>query len=130
MELVKDEEQVVPDIGIEPKTARQLPVPCGWKILIALPEVIETTDGGIIKTTETLQNEEVSSIVGFVVSMGPLCYADFSRFPTGPWCSSGDWILMRAYSGTRISIHGREFRLINDDTVEAVVQDPRGIVKV
>ena len=130
MELVKGEERDAPDIGIEPKTARQLPAPCGWKILIALPEVIETTDGGIIKTTETLQNEEVSSIVGFVVSMGPLCYADFSRFPTGPWCAAGDWILMRAYSGTRISIHGREFRLINDDTVEAVVQDPRGIVKV
>ena len=59
--------------------------------------------------------------------MGPDCYKDYAKFPTGPWCSEGDWVVMRAYSGTRINIHGKEFRLINDDTVEAVVNDPRGI---
>jgi co-chaperonin GroES (HSP10) len=61
------------------------------------------------------------------MAMGSDCYKDESKFPTGPWCKEGDWVVMRAFSGTRISIHGKEFRLINDDTVEAVVDDPRGI---
>lgn len=111
-------------------TASQLPEPCGWKILIALPEVEDKTEGGIIKASETLQAEELSTIIGFVMKLGPLAYRDVVRFPTGPWCKEGDFVLMRAYSGTRIKIHGKEFRLINDDTVEAVVDDPRGIAKV
>ena len=111
-------------------TASQLPTPCGWKLLIAIPEVEDKTEGGIIKTTEAMQEEELSTVVGFVMKLGPLAYRDIVRFPTGPWCQEGDFILMRAYSGTRIKIHGKEFRLINDDTVEAVVDDPRGIAKV
>jgi len=67
--------------------------------------------------------------VGFVLKMGPDCYKNESRFPTGPYCQEGDFIIMRSYSGTRMNIHGKEFRLINDDTVEAVVDDPRGIEK-
>jgi len=118
--------------GVEEEvtTASQLPEPCGWKILIALPNVEDKTEGGIIKASETLQAEELSTIIGFVMKLGPLAYRDIVRFPTGPWCQEGDFILMRAYSGTRIKIHGKEFRLINDDTVEAVVDDPRGIAKV
>ena len=69
-------------------------------------------------------------MVGFVIKMGPDCYRDKTRFPHGPWCKEGDFIIMRAYSGTRIKIHGKEFRIINDDTVEAVVDDPRGIHRV
>jgi co-chaperonin GroES (HSP10) len=111
-------------------TPSQLPEPCGWKILIALPNVEDKTEGGIIKASETLQAEELSTIIGFVMKLGPLAYRDVVRFPTGAWCKEGDFVLMRAYSGTRIKIHGKEFRLINDDTVEAVVDDPRGIAKV
>jgi co-chaperonin GroES (HSP10) len=77
-----------------------------------------------------LYAEEVGSIVGFVLKMGPDAYADAQRFPSGAYCKEGDWVLMRSYSGTRFSVHGKEFRLINDDSVEAVVEDPRGIVKV
>ncbi len=111
-------------------TASQLPTPCGWKLLIAIPEVEDKTEGGIIKSSEAMQEEEISTVVGFVMQLGPLAYRDVVRFPMGPWCQEGDFILMRAYSGTRIKIHGKEFRLINDDTVEAVVDDPRGISKV
>ena len=100
------------------------------EILIALPEPDEKTDGGIIKASQTIYAEEVGSIVGFVLDMGPDAYANHGRFPTGPFCKKGDWIVMRSYSGTRFLVHGREFRLINDDSVEAVVEDPRGIVKV
>ena len=114
----------------EAEVASQLPVPTGYHILIGLPEIEEKTEGGILKAKSTLEIEEVASIVGFVIAMGPDCYKDEKRFPTGPWCKEGDFILMRSYSGTRIKIHGKEFRLINDDTPEAVVQDPRGIKRV
>ena len=112
------------------RKASQMPKPKGYKILIALPEPDEKTDGGIIKARQTMHNEEVGSIVGFVLDMGPDAYANLGRFPTGPFCKKGDWVVMRSYSGTRFSVHGKEFRLINDDSVEAVVEDPRGIVKV
>ena len=108
----------------------QLPEPSGYKLLIALPEVDEKTDGGIIKAQATSQLEEVGSIVGFVMKLGPDAYQDKSKFPNGPYCKEGDFILMRSYSGTRFNIHDREFRLINDDSVEAIVDDPRGIRKI
>ena len=114
----------------EPRTAAQLPEPKGYKILIALPEAEETYDSGLVKAKKTMDEEEVGSIVGFVIKLGPDAYNDEKRFPTGPYCKEGDWIMMRSYSGTRFKVHGKEFRLINDDSVEAVVEDPRGIVKV
>jgi co-chaperonin GroES (HSP10) len=80
-----------------------------------------------LKAEDTKRVEEQTTVVLFVVKMGDLCYADKDRFPTGPWCKQGDFVLTRPYSGTRVVIHGREFRIINDDTVEAVVDDPRGI---
>lgn len=107
--------------------ATQLPRPTGYKLLILLPEVKEKTDAGVYLPDQLRKAEETASIVGFVIEMGPLAYSDQSRFPDGPWCQKGDWILFRSYSGTRFKIHGREFRLINDDTVEAVVADPRGV---
>ena len=110
--------------------ARQLPEPRGYRILCALPEAEEKFDSGIVKSSETMRNEEVLSTVFFVVKLGPDCYKDDKRFPTGPWCKEGDFILARPNSGTRLKIHGREFRIINDDSVEAVVQDPRGISRV
>ena len=110
--------------------ASQLPVPTGYRILIGLPEIEEKTEGGIIKAQSTISGEETASVVGFVLAMGPDCYKDEKRFPTGPWCKEGDFIIMRAYSGTRISIHGKEFRIINDDTPEAVIDDPRGVSRV
>ena len=111
------------------KLASQLPKPTGYKLLIALPDPEEKTEGGIIKASQTLQAEEIGSIVGFVLEMGPDAYQSSDRFPTGPYCKKGDWIMMRSYSGTRFKVHGKEFRLINDDSVEAVVEDPRAVVK-
>ena len=107
--------------------AKLLPEPKGFRILCAVPQVEEEYDGGIIKAEDTKKVEEQTTVVLFVVKMGDLAYKDEERFPTGPWCKEGDFVLTRPYSGTRVVIHGREFRIINDDTVEAVVQDPRGI---
>jgi co-chaperonin GroES (HSP10) len=95
--------------------------------LCALPDVEKTTDGGIIKADITLQHEELLTVTLFVMKLGPDCYKDEKRFPSGPWCKEGDFILVRPHAGTRVKIHGREFRILNDDAVEAVVEDPRGI---
>lgn len=107
--------------------AKQLPKPSGYRILCAIPEAEESYDSGIIKSDETRRHDELLTTVLFVVDLGPECYVDKTRFPTGPWCKQGDFILVRPNAGTRLVIHGREFRIINDDSVEAVVEDPRGI---
>jgi co-chaperonin GroES (HSP10) len=107
--------------------ASQLPKPQGYRILCAIPESEEAFDSGIIKSDETRRHDELLTAVLFVVDLGPDCYTDKTRFPNGPWCKKGDFILVRPNAGTRLVIHDREFRIINDDSVEAVVEDPRGI---
>ncbi len=107
--------------------AKQLPDPSGYRILCAIPEIEDKYESGIVKADITLQNEEFLTTVLFVVKLGPDCFKDPSRFPSGPWCKEGDFILVRPHAGTRLKIHGREFRIINDDSVEGVVEDPRGI---
>lgn len=109
--------------------AKQLPEPSGYRILCAIPEKEAEYESGIIKADETVRYEEVLTTVLFVVNLGPDCYKDEKRFPSGPWCKQGDFILVRPNSGSRVIIHGKEFRVINDDSVEAVVQDPRGITR-
>ena len=109
--------------------AKQLPKPSGYRILCAIPEVEKEYESelGLIKSDETIRNEELLTTVLFVVDLGPDCYKDASRFPSGPYCKVGDFILVRPHAGTRLVIHGKEFRVINDDSVEGVVEDPRGI---
>lgn len=110
--------------------AKQLPKPSGYRILCAIPEAekqFEESEIGLIKADETMRNEETLTTVLFVVELGPDCYKDTTKFPTGPWCKKGDFILVRPYAGSRLVIHGREFRIINDDNVEGIVDDPRGI---
>ena len=109
--------------------ASVLPKPTGWKMLVILPELEEKTASGIYIPDKVVEREQTASIVGFVLKQGPLCYKDENKFPDGPWCKEGDFVIFRPYSGTRVKVHGREFRLINDDTVEAVVLDPRGIFR-
>lgn len=107
--------------------AKQLPKPSGYRILCAIPEAEEQFESGLIKAEETMRHDELLTTVLFVVDMGPDCYKDTTRFPNGPWCKQGDFVLVRPHAGTRLVIHDREFRIINDDSVEAVVEDPRGI---
>ena len=108
---------------------KQLPRPSGYRILCAVPEAEREFEGdvGLIKSDETIRIEETLTTVLFVVELGPDCYKAEKRFPTGPWCKKGDFVLIRPHSGSRLVIHGREFRIINDDSVEGVVDDPRGI---
>ncbi len=110
--------------------AKQLPDPSGFMLLTIVPEAMEEyadSEVGLIKADKTMHYEEVLTPVLFVIKLGPEAYQDKTRFPSGPRCKEGDFVIVRPNSGTRLKIHGREFRLINDDSVEAVVQDPRGI---
>ena len=107
--------------------ATQLPKPQGYRMLCAIPEAEKEYESGIAKADSTVRNDELLTTVLFVVKQGPDCYKDTVKFPTGPWCAEGDFVLVRPNAGTRLVIHGREFRLINDDSVEATVDDPRGI---
>ena len=107
--------------------ARQLPQPSTYHILCVLPEIDDKFDSGLVKSGQTMHFEEVLSPVLFVVKIGPDAYKDTTRFPSGPSCKVGDFVLVRPNTGTRIKIHGKEFRLLNDDQVEATVEDPRGI---
>lgn len=111
------------------KKAKQIPEPSGFHILCIVPEVEDKFDSGIIKADTTLFAEERLTTVLFVMKFGPDAYKDLTKFPTGPWCKEGDFVLVRPHSGSRLKIHGREFRIINDDTVEGVVEDPRGIAR-
>jgi co-chaperonin GroES (HSP10) len=122
--------EVDPEYENAEQKAKALPDPKGWRILCALVEAGDTFESGIVKADQTVKVEELTSPVLFVVKVGPDAYNDPEKFPDGPWCKEGDFVITRPYTGTRIMIHGKEFRLINDDQVEATVEDPRGIKRV
>jgi co-chaperonin GroES (HSP10) len=104
-----------------------IPQPVGYRVLIALPNAEETFGGEIVKAAKTLRDDYILSIIGIVLDMGEQAYADKERFPTGPWCKQGDYVMFRANTGTRFKIGDQEYRLMNDDSIEAIVDDPRAI---
>jgi chaperonin GroES len=114
---------------VDDNVARKIPEPSGYKLLIKPLEVREKTDSGIYMPDALKNAEQTASVIGFVVKMGPDAYKDEGKFPNGPYCKEGDFVIFRSYSGTRFKIEKQEFRLINDDTVEAVVDDPRGYTR-
>jgi co-chaperonin GroES (HSP10) len=119
------------DASTETK-AGALPTPTGWKILCVVPEVdqkIAGTSLDLVRDTATMRQEEHATTVLFVLRVGPDAYKDTTKFPSGAWCKEGDFVLVRTYSGTRFKVFGKEFRLLNDDQVDAVVQDPRGVTR-
>ena len=113
----------------EEEVEAQLPKPVGYMILVALPKVEEAYDSGIIKADRTRHEEYILSSMGAVIDMGEEAYADKERYPNGPWCKVGDFVMFRPNTGTRFKVNGAEYRLMNDDSVQAVVADPRGIVR-
>tara|TARA_B100001093_G_C26692659_1_gene955501 strand:- start:154 stop:522 length:369 start_codon:yes stop_codon:yes gene_type:complete len=104
----------------------KIPQPAGYKLLIQPLEVRDKTDTGVYMPDSLKSAEQTASVIGFVVKVGPDAYRDKEKFPNGAYCEEGDFVIFRSYSGTRFKIDKQEFRLINDDTVEAVVDDPRG----
>jgi co-chaperonin GroES (HSP10) len=132
-DLIQDEKELHEESVEAPADegkARQLPKPKGWKLLCAVPPAEDTFDDSVlVKAAVSQRIEEQTTAVLFVVALGPDAYKDTNKFPSGPWCEEGDFVLVRTYSGTRFTIHGREFRMINDDQVEGVVEDPRGYAR-
>lgn len=111
--------------------ANQLPEPVGYKLLCVVPDVSKTIDGtNLVKASDAMRREEQTTTVLFVVKVGPDAYKDTTKFPGGPWCKAGDFVMTRTYTGTRFKMYGKEMRLINDDQIESIVQDPRGITHV
>lgn len=113
----------------EEEMEAQLPRPVGYMILVALPKVEDAYESGIIKADRTRHEEYILATMGAVIDMGDQAYADKDRFPTGPWCKVGDFVMFRPNTGTRFKVNGAEYRLMNDDSVQAVVADPRGVVR-
>jgi co-chaperonin GroES (HSP10) len=120
------------DDATDDTKATALPTPVGHKLLCIVPPVDEKIAGtelDLVRDTATMRQEEHATTVLFVMRVGPSAYKDTERFPTGPWCKEGDFVLVRTYTGTRFKVFGKEFRVINDDQVECVVQDPRGLTR-
>lgn len=105
-----------------------IPRPTGWRIAILPYRGAEKTKGGIVLAEETQRKTQLATVCGYVLKVGDLAYADESKFPTGPWCKEGDWIIFGRYAGARIPIDGGEIRLINDDEVLGVVNNPEDIL--
>lgn len=111
--------------------SRSIPEPTGWKILCMVPDVAQTFEGSaIVKADTFMKQEETATTVLYVLRVGPDAYKDTAKFPSGAWCKEGDFVLVRTYSGTRFRIYGKEFRLLNDDMIDAVIDDPRGVTRV
>jgi len=113
---------------IEQKVMDRIPTPTGWRIVILPYRGAEKTKGGIVLSDQTRQREQSATVCGYVLAVGPLAYADENKFPTGPWCKKGDWIVFGRYAGARLPIDEGEIRIINDDEVLALIQNPEDIV--
>ena len=105
-----------------------LPKPVGYRLLVRPYQPKQKTKGGLYLTEKTLETQQLTTVVGFVVKMGDLCYKDKEKFPTGPWCKEGDWVMFARYAGSRIKIEGGEIRLLNDDEVLATIKNPEDIL--
>jgi len=123
------EQVAVNEVVTDEEMEQQIPKPVGYRVLIALPTIEDKYDSGLIKSDRTLHEEKILSTMGIVLDMGGEAYSDKERFPNGPWCKIGDFVMFRPNSGTRFKVNGQELRLLNDDSIEAVVPDPKGITR-
>ena len=106
----------------------QLPEPSGWRLLVLPFTPKEKTKGGIIIAQESLDKARIATNCGYVVKMGPMAYGDKEKFPTGPWCKEGDWVIFARYAGSRLPIEGGEVRLLNDDEVLGTINNPESVL--
>jgi len=111
------------------KILDRLPDPTGWRMLVLPYKGQGKTKGGVILTDETMQERGYTTVTGLILKMGTECYDNKERFPNGPWCKKGDWIIFGRYAGSRFGIEGGEVRILNDDEIIAVVKDPEDILQ-
>lgn len=108
--------------------ANKLPVPTGWRLLVLPFKGKKKTKGGILYSDEQIERQQLATVTGCVLAVGPQAYKDKERYPEGPWCKKGDWVIFARYAGSRFKIEGGEVRLLNDDEIIATIQDPEDIV--
>ena len=125
---VKPGERVLDPTKIPEETLGRLPSPTGWRLLILPYAGKGKTEGGVILPDSIVDRESVATVCGYVLKTGDLAYADKTKFPSGAWCREGDWIIFGRYAGARFKIDGGEVRVLNDDEVIAVIQDPDDIL--
>ena len=106
----------------------KLPQPTGWRLLVMPFQVKEKSEGGIIIAQEALDRARAAVQVGYVLKLGPLCYGDKERYPTGPWCKEKDWVIFARYAGSRMEIEGGEIRMLNDDEILGTIEDPKDLI--
>jgi len=123
-EQEKKENQKQEDLS--KKESSKLPKPTGWRLLVLPFKMKEKTKGGIIMSDITIEKQQVASQCGLVVALGDQCY-DKERYPEGPWCKKGNWVVFARYAGSRIQIDGGEVRLLNDDEILATIENPEDI---
>lgn len=124
---VEEEEQIDPT-QMDQSVLDRIPKPTGWRLVVLPFRAPKKTKSGILLAEQVVERQQLATVCGYVVSTGPLAYADTEKFPNGPWCKKGDWIVFGRYSGARISIDGGEIRILNDDEVLATIQDPDDVV--
>lgn len=126
------EEQEIKDqldpSNMDESVLNRIPKPTGWRLVVLPFRPPKTTKGGLILAEKAMERQQVATVCGYVVSVGPLAYGDTEKFPVGPWCKQGDWVVFARYAGARINIEGGEIRILNDDEILATIEDPEDIV--
>lgn len=130
MSYVAKEERVLDPSLLEKTLIERMPSPTGWRLLVLPYKGKETTEAGIVLTDQTIERNQVSTVCAYVLKCGPLAYKDAEKFPSGPWCKEGDWVLFPRYAGSRFRIEGGEVRILNDDEVLGTILDPDDILSL
>ena len=125
---VEAEDRVLDPTRLEAGSFERLPFPTGWRLLILPYRGHGKTEGGVLLPDAVIDRESVATVCGYVLKTGSLAYKDTEKFPEGPWCKEKDWVIFGRYAGARFKIDGGEVRILNDDEVIAVIQDPEDIL--
>ena len=125
---VDPQARVLDPDSIDPTLLDRMPQPTGWRLLVLPYRGKGRTSGGILLTDQQLDEDQVQTVVGYVLKQGPLCYADTNKFPDGPWCNEKEWVIFPRYGGSRFRIEGGEVRILNDDEVLATIKNPDDIL--
>ena len=125
---VDPQERALDPDSIDPTLLDRMPQPTGWRLLVLPYRGKGRTSGGILLTDQQLDEDQVQTVVGYVLKQGPLCYADTDKFPDGPWCNEKEWVIFPRYGGSRFRIEGGEVRILNDDEVLATIKNPDDIL--
>lgn len=127
---VTPEERVLDPTKLDKSLLERMPGPTGWRVMILPYRGKNQTAGGVLLPDQVVDNSQLATVVGYVLKMGPLCYKDRTKFPDGPWCKEGDWVIFARYAGSRFRIDGGEVRILNDDEIIATILDPDDILSM